>query len=247
MMNLERKTKNYLQEDNKMSQKGKFRISGVGTVVAGDYGDISISGSGKIVGDISCEALRVSGSCKSEGVINATSIRSSGSIRCEKDVISDDISISGSGKFEGDVKVKRMSVSGSFKSEEHYLNAERINISGSLKNELEINAELIEVSGKIDAKEIVGTTINILKEDHLFSITPGFFMFGSKRLTLNKAETITCETIFARNLKCIKLCAEDITLKNHSMVEYVECNGVLRMDSSCSVKQIEGTCEIIRE
>ena len=77
-------------------QFGDLKISGSGSATGGRYRVTSISGSGKIVGDVNCEKFSISGSGKVEGA-----------------VISNSFSISGSGKVTGDLNCVTGSISGS--------------------------------------------------------------------------------------------------------------------------------------
>ena len=63
------------------------KIAGSGTISSGEYNLVSIAGSGKAIGDITCKLLKVAGSARFEGTIN-----------------SDEVSIAGSCKFLRDVK-----------------------------------------------------------------------------------------------------------------------------------------------
>ncbi len=218
------------------------KITGSGSVVPGEYDAIKVSGSGKLYGPITCNELKVSGSCKQENDLHVKEMKVSGTYKGESDCIADTLKITGSFKNEGNIKAKELLIDGIAKVENAYINADYIRVNGSLHNGLEINSDRLVVNGLLNAKDIVGTTIEILKGES-FSINKGFFFFG-RSVTLNIAQTITCETLYARFLKSEKICAEDITLIE-SNVEYIECNGVLRIDSLSKVKLIEGDCEII--
>lgn len=223
----------------------KTRITGSGTIGEGTYEDISISGSGKLTGNIKCQKLSVSGSCKSSGMIEASEIIVNGSLKVEDAMKANTITANGSLKVEGDIKTDKFYVNGSVKTETTNVYAEYLEVNGSLTNEKELNADKIIVNGKIKANEIVGTVIEISKYE--FGLDVGeFFRFISKTGSINKAESIACETIYAKNLKCNKICAENITLKGNCIVDFVECNGKLMIGRTCTVNNIEGDCEIIK-
>lgn len=224
----------------------KTRITGSGILGGGVYNDISISGSGKISGDIKCDKLSVSGSCKSEGMIEAENISVNGSFKTEKSIKTKSLSANGAIVVEGDIKTDNFYVNGSVKTDNTNVYAEYLEVNGSLSNEKELNADRVVVNGRIKANEIVGTTIEILKNAHSLDISR-FFRFTSRGALLNKAETITCEKIEARCLRCNKICADNIILKRDCTVDYVECNGRLFIGRTCKVGNIEGDCEIIRE
>lgn len=220
-----------------------IRITGSGIATPGEYDAIKVSGSGKLFGPIQCNELKISGYCKSEEAVTSKEARISGSYKSDGAFIADHLIISGNFNASGDVSVKDLRIDGVAKVVGKYINGEQIRVNGSLKNDLEINSDRLEVNGLIHAKDIVGTNVEILKHG-VFSLTKGLFVFTAKKLAINKVETITCDTLYARFLKCQKICAEDITLVE-SDVEYIECNGVVRMDALSKVKQIDGDCEII--
>lgn len=225
-------------------EKITVKIDGTGKISQGTYGNVEVNGSGKCEGNMICDALLVNGICKSEADLQAQTIKINGAFKAYGNVKADLIEVDGSFKGEKDVRVKRMIVDGLFKNEEGFLNADYIEVNGSLTNEKEINVDLLEVNGVIKAKDIVGMKVEILKNEEHFS----FFGFRQNHKHIkSKAETITCETLFARSLKCTKICADEITLKNGCDVEYVECQGTLKIDTSSVVKNIIGDCEIIYE
>lgn len=245
-MNLEKIIRSFFYRRIKKLKTNKTRINGSGSIGAGTYKDISISGSGSISGDIECEKLDVSGICKSAGTIHANEIYINGSFKAEDAIKSKTIEVNGSLKVEGDIKTDTFNVNGSVKTSDYNVYAEYLEINGSLSNEKELNADKIIVNGKIKVNEIVGTNIEILK--YGLSLDVGnFFRFSSKSKLANKAESITCETIYAKFLKCNKICAENITLKSDCTVEFIECNGTLFIGKNCHVSNIEGDCEIVRE
>lgn len=221
-------------------------IRGSGTIGEGTYFNISISGSGKLTGNIKCEKLNIAGSCKSMGLIEADEMIVNGSLKAEAAIKANTITANGSLKVEKDIKTNKFYVNGSVKTAATNIYAEYLEINGSLTNEKELNADKIVINGKINANEIVGTLIEISKHD--FSLDIGdFFRFVSKSKLWNKAESITCETIYAKNLKCKKICAENITLKGNCVIDYIECNGKLVINHTCTVGNIEGDCEIVKE
>ena len=81
-----------------MSDKMDMRISGSSTMPGGEYGKVSISGSGKVQGNLKCESLSCSGAGKVKG-----------------DMVAQNVSCSGSVKVEGSMDCReKLSTSGSF-------------------------------------------------------------------------------------------------------------------------------------
>ena len=222
-------------------EKMRVKIDSVGTVLAGNYSEIIVNGSAKFEGATCSDMVSINGSGKAYFPLETKLFNVNGIFKGEEDVKADTLSVNGSFKGEKDVRVKSLIIDGMFKNE-GILNADLIELNGSLKNEVEINTDRLVVNGLLKANDIVGKDIAILKSGgiHFLRISP------SKKF-VSKVENITCENIFARALKCTKICADDITLKDGCVVEFVECNGTLRIDSSSIVKNIMGDCKVLYE
>lgn len=142
---------------------GSLKISGSGEAGGGRYDEVSISGSGKITGDIECNSFKISGSGKVQGNLSTKDFRISGSgsilgeLNCIEGKISgsgkitsnvkaDDFRISGSGKIEGDFRGKEFGISGSG-TVLGGIYCEKMKLSGSATIEKSIEAEIVELSG----------------------------------------------------------------------------------------------------
>lgn len=66
-----------------MSDHIDMKISGSSTMPGGEYGKVSISGAGKIQGNLKCDSLSCSGSGKVEGDVVTQSASCSGAIKVE--------------------------------------------------------------------------------------------------------------------------------------------------------------------
>ena len=120
---------------SKTISRDSVTIAGTATIAGGKImRDLRISGSGKINGDVECNALKCSGSVKSIGnIIAHGDIRSSGSFKCEKNVEGDgNATFSGSSKVYGELVIKgKLSASGSYKTEKNTQADKGISLSGS--------------------------------------------------------------------------------------------------------------------
>ncbi len=113
-------------------------IAGSGTIGAGEYDNIKISGSAKVVGPVRCKNL----SC-------------SGSARCEGDmVVSDSFTTSGSARIEGNLQAGSIAVSGSARIEGNCACTHTAEFSGSLKCEGNIKANTLRQAGAVSAANI---------------------------------------------------------------------------------------------
>lgn len=221
--------------------KMRMEINSIGTVFEGNYSEVIVNGSAKFEGAITSEIVSVNGSAKSYFPLETDLFTINGIFKGEDNVKANSLVVNGSFKGEKDVRVKKLVIDGVFKNE-GVLNADNIELNGSLKNEVEINVDRFVVNGVLKANDIVGKDIAILKNAGV-----SFLRLNTAKTIRSKAENITCENVYARSLKCNKICADDITLKDGCVVEFVECNGVLRLDGTCIVKNVVGTCEIIHE
>ncbi len=130
-----------------MSEKrNSATISGAGTISGGTYDRVSISGAGKVTGDLSADEIKISGSGKIQGKTEATLIAASGSAVFSQDVIADEMKVSGSARVDGQVRVKELKCSGTFKTAKG-IASEYIKVSGDLRVGEDVEAEIFKASG----------------------------------------------------------------------------------------------------
>lgn len=130
-----------------MSDKMDMRISGSSTMPGGEYGKVSISGAGKIQGNVKCESLHCSGSAKVQGDAVAEEMHCSGSVRIEGSVVcTGELASSGSMACQGDVKTERMRCSGSFQGEGK-LEGGELSLSGALRVGGDVHCRSLRSSG----------------------------------------------------------------------------------------------------
>ncbi|MCS7374081.1 MAG: polymer-forming cytoskeletal protein [archaeon GB-1845-036] len=122
----------------------QVKISGSGRV--GDE-EVSINGSGIIMGDLKTKQVKVSGSAKFLGNVKADFIKVSGSASFNGDISCGEISISGSAKLSGKVKSKTLRVSGSI----NIGNSAEIESLAKCSGSIRVNGNL-KCKGLIDFK-----------------------------------------------------------------------------------------------
>ena len=93
-----------------------MRISGKGSIPAGEYEKISVSGSGRLFGTILCASLT------SSGTLNGESIKCQGVIKS-----------AGTTRFSGNIYTEALKASGSFSCDGNIEAEENISISGSAR------------------------------------------------------------------------------------------------------------------
>jgi len=130
-------------------QFGDLRISGSGSATGGRYKVASISGSGKIVGDVNCEKFSISGSGKVEGAVISNSFSISGSGKVTGDLNCVTGSISGSGSVLGSMHANKFSISGSGKIGGNF-KGEEFTMAGAGKVEGRINATNVKLLGAVN-------------------------------------------------------------------------------------------------
>lgn len=161
-----------------------MKISGNGTISAGEYNDhISVSGSGRLEGNVRCvglhcsgslgaagyvkctEDIRVSGSCRVQGAVEAREIHISGSFHAGEDLrVTDGAHVSGSMTCGGRVRCGTLACSGGV-TVQGDVEAEDVRVSGKLDCGGLLNAERIDLSSHGHVGSIGGSEIRIHDEE----------------------------------------------------------------------------------
>ena len=111
-----------------------MRISGSGKIPSGEYNKISISGSGKLYGNVRCVSFASSGSSKGEV------------IEC-----AENFGVAGSSSFSGDVKAQNVRIAGSFSCDGELVAQEKISCAGSVSCKKSVKSDVISVAGTLKA------------------------------------------------------------------------------------------------
>ena len=121
------------------------KISGSGIVTIPGYGELKVSGSGRI----SPEMISTSGSSKIPGGLIIGDIKTSGSSRIEGDLTAEMAKFSGSAKVEGNFVCEEITASGSLKVEKDlkivygkFSGSTRVGGSGAVERELEASGSI---------------------------------------------------------------------------------------------------------
>lgn len=122
-------------------------FAGVGTITTGEYGRVSVSGSGRIKGDILCESFSASGSCGGTGNIKCENdFKCSGSMNLTGEVIcGGEFKVSGGSSFDGDIEAHIIKISGAVKGRS--FRADILKISGAITANGNVEAEEAHISG----------------------------------------------------------------------------------------------------
>ena len=189
-----------------------YKCSGAGTIPAGEYEAVKVSGAAKLAGDVRCTSLSASGSfggsgsitCSGgvhfsgstgiDGPISAGELKASGSFKC-KGLRGGDLCVSGSARVDGDMEGDAIRVSGS------------INCSGL------INADRIEIhiGGVSSAGSIGGSEISVYSENRSGGLSR--ILFGKNpHGAMNVEESIEGDDIFLEYVTCPTVIGRRVTV-----------------------------------
>lgn len=122
-------------------------FAGAGTITSGEYGKVSVSGAGKIRGDISCESFSASGSCGGTGNISCEGdFKCSGSMHISGRVIcGGEFKVAGSASFDGDIEAHIIRIAGAVKGRN--FRGDIVKLAGAIGASGDVEAEEAHISG----------------------------------------------------------------------------------------------------
>jgi cytoskeletal protein CcmA (bactofilin family) len=234
---------------------GDIKISGSGTSGGGTYNEVTISGSGKINGDIECVNFKTSGSSKVVGNLKAETIKISGSARIEGNVEAVEMNVSGSSHVTGQVKSQILKISGSthiagsVQVEEITImgsahiekdcEAESFKASGNFKIQGLLNAGKVNINlgGKSSVREIGGENIEVK-----VSIMDNFFLKKAIDKVFNSRGELTTvliegDEIYLENTNAKIVRGNKITIGDGCDIGLIEYSGEINVSSESIVKE----------
>ena len=232
---------------------GDIKISGSGSTCGGKCNEVSISGSGKINGDLECVEFKTSGSSKVNGALKAETIKVSGSATIEGNVEVGEMKVSGSTHIVGQVKGQSVKISGSIHVGES-IYGEEVNISGSLHVGKDCEVECFKASGsfkiqgllnagevsinlggKSSVKEIGGEHIEVRLGimDNLFfkKIIDKMFNTNGELTT----ELIEGDEIYLENTNAKIVRGNNVTIGEGCNIGLIEYRGSINISSESKV------------
>ena len=135
-------------------ERRSISLSGAGKLTGGDYARVSITGAGKVDGDLKADEIRISGAGKISGKTEALQVSVSGSGVFDGPVTADEMAVSGAGRIEGDAKVKEVKCSGSFRVSGS-LSSEYVKVSGHIRVGGNLEADIFKASGGFDVEGLL--------------------------------------------------------------------------------------------
>lgn len=112
-----------------------MKISGSGTIPAGEYENIKISGSGDLEGTVKCTSLHISGSADAD------------TVECMEE-----IHISGASSFDGDIFTKSLHVSGAINCDGNVTATESMHLSGGVNVDGNIKCGTLKAHGGLNVE-----------------------------------------------------------------------------------------------
>ena len=239
-----------------------LHIDRAGTYSGGEFDNVSISGSGKINGDVSCKNFSSSGTSKVEGKIICEKFKSAGSGKVYGNLEGEEIVACGYFKVKGDVKGENIclfgmtKITGSVKGERiggagvlsvnKNIEAEEVHIEGSVYNKGIINAEKVMIECKNGNENSsfheIGASVVTIKgcsevvESNVSRFLLGMFTGISTRGTVG--HLIEGDTIYVEHAKIEIIRGEKVTIGPHMEVGCVEYTQELQVSDTAVVKEI---------
>lgn len=112
---------------------GDLIISGAGSVTGGTYNTVSVSGSGKIKGNVICKSYKTSGSSHLDGDLECESFGCSGAAKLNALKCEGTVRISGALSAGGGITAGEVGVSGSLSCGGELAGRDLVKVSGSVK------------------------------------------------------------------------------------------------------------------
>ena len=134
--------------------KQNLNCSGSTRVDGGEYGEVRVSASLRVDGDLRCDTLQCSGSAKIEGALScAGEVRCSGSVKVAGEAAMQE------GRFSGSVKAQSLHCTGTLQCSgsakiEGGMQLGKARFSGSCAAEGDIHAEELEIAGSLCAPAV---------------------------------------------------------------------------------------------
>lgn len=203
------------------SEANNLRIDGLGTVQGGTYNDIKIEGLVKIVGPVEFNRMVCQGVCTAKSPLLGKRLEVEGILRSSDDI-----------------KIKQLAIEGVVESKLCKIYADEIKVEGLLSCKGEVNADRVIINGCMKIEDLFGDVIEINYGVRLGLFIQGHFFKGR----YNKAKQISCSKLYANNIRCSSILAQDIVLENHCVVDVIHCDGTLKYDSTCKIGEIQGDC-----
>lgn len=231
-----------------MKETTNLQISGSSTAPGGEYGEVSISGSGRIQGNLRAETLHCSGSGKFEGNVTTGQLLVAGSCQIAGDLAGKDVRIAGSCRVDRKLKAEELHLNGSATVQEGIqcqtlhcaghltakgdVEAEEAELLGGARIDGLLNADTIRIRGKVHVQEIGCSTLVVEQEEARNWLNR---LFGGHDSSSLEAEIIEADHADLVNTQADVLRGRDLKIGPGCKIRRAEYSG------SCDA--VEGTVE----
>lgn len=221
-----------------------MHISGSGNIPSGEYNNISVSGSGRLQGNVRCVSFSSAGSSKGDNIECTDSFRVSGSSHFGGNIIAENVKIAGSLHCDGDlVANEKVSSSGSTKCDKS-VKCEQLSISGSLNVGTDIEAETVKIDGTVNCEGLINAESIEIKFDRGMDIGS---IGGSKIVIVpRKATKISKRLPLLSSLA--KAVSKDVSVNSaiegdEIALEYVSCprvtGRIIAIGQGCNIDLVQ--------
>lgn len=242
-----------------------MKISGSGQLPAGEYERVSVSGSGKCLGNVKCVSFSASGSAKCEGDITCTegftasgsahaigavvakTVRCAGSFHAERDVTARELAhFSGSCRIEGNcISQGKLDARGSF-SVGNEIEAEYADIRGVIKCRGLLNAEnlYMELEHSSRVHSIGGGTIEVRirsSDKHIFSFFRLRRQIGGAPTVLQVDESIEGDSIYLEGVRAASVVGRSVVIGVGCEIDVVRYSESIEIAEDAVVRNCEKT------
>lgn len=208
-----------------------MRIAGSGNIPPGTYDKVTVRGSGRLYGEITCDAFTASGSVKGEsilcterfktsgraafsGKINAKSVRASGTLACGSDLVAkEEVSVSGTLRVGGNTEAARVHVTGSMQC------------TGALLAE---HVEL-QADSAMHAHRVRGAQILMKRKRVSIFLKRG----------VSVTEAIEGDTLILEHVTCPRVTGRAVTIGKGCKIDLVQYSEKIELSPKATVEKIE--------
>ena len=227
-----------------------LKLSGKGAIVGGVYDGVSISGSGRVGGNLEAATINIAGSCMIEGGVKAGTFAASGAFEVGRDLEAKTLRGAGTGEAGGDIRAEtltfsgRLMAGGTLKAREATisgfaecggnLEADQLQLNGAFDVGGSVTGRRIQIAlaGRSQAVEIVAPEITVRRASWRWRMLD----FAWRRSTaLLSAETVAGDTLHLEATRAGTVRGRQVTIGPGCRIEVVEYSESLHMDPQADV------------
>ena len=210
-----------------------MRIAGKGTVPAGEYDKVSLSGSGRLFGEVRCNNFSASGTSKGESITCAERFK-----------------VSGASSFSGTVKAQNIRAAGSFSCDGDLIAREQLHAAGSLRVGGDLQAASVRIAGGLECNGALCAKEAELQADkpmRLDSITGGNVRTRRKLISIFRKRrvrgttAIEGDTLDLEYVTAPRVTGHNIIIGKGCRIDLVQHSGEIQISPKATVGKVEKT------